>query len=66
MKSKSALDNLTQRAAEGHQAKGVANLPHIGIKTVEKHRSTMIKLDLHDPAILTASAFQCGLIGPKR
>jgi DNA-binding NarL/FixJ family response regulator len=73
LKSKSALDTLTEREkqvlkllGEGYQNKEIAELAHISVKTVEKHRANiMAKLDLHNAAALTAFAFEHGLITIK-
>jgi len=73
LKSKSALDTVTEREkeilkllGEGYQNKEIADLVHISVKTVEKHRANiMAKLDLHNAAALTAFAFEHGLITTK-
>lgn len=73
LKSKSALDTVTQREkevlkllAEGYQNKEIAEMLCISVKTVEKHRSNLIsKLNLHNAAALTAFAFEHGLISTK-
>jgi DNA-binding NarL/FixJ family response regulator len=73
LKTKSALDTLTEREkeilkllGEGYQNKEIAELVHISVKTVEKHRANiMAKLDLHNAAALTAFAFEHGLITTK-
>jgi len=70
LKTKSALDTVTEREkeilkrlGEGYQNKEIADLVHISVKTVEKHRANiMAKLDLHNAAALTAFAFEHGLI----
>jgi len=64
------LDNLTKRereiltlVAEGHSNRKVANLLDLSIKTVEKHRSNMMKkLDLHNVSGLISFAIGNGLI----
>jgi len=73
LKTKSALDTVTEREkeilkllGEGYQNKEIADLVHISVKTVEKHRANiMAKLDLHNAAALTAFAFEHGLITTK-
>ncbi len=52
--------------AEGHTNRAIADLLFISVKTVEKHRaSLMAKLDLHNPQALTAYALERGLIGRR-
>ncbi|MBU0987144.1 MAG: response regulator transcription factor [Proteobacteria bacterium] len=49
--------------AEGYKNKEIADVLCISIKTVEKHRSNLMKkLDLHNAAALTAFAIEKGLI----
>lgn len=49
--------------AEGNTNKGIASLMCVSIKTVEKHRSNLMKkLDLHNSAALTAYAIEKGII----
>ncbi len=70
LKPKSSWDTLTQREreilkliAEGYKNKEVADYLYISLKTVEKHRSNLMrKLDLHNVAALTAFAAEKGLI----
>ena len=67
---KSILDTLTQREretlkliAEGYRNREIADFLCISVKTVEKHRgSLMRKLDLHNSAALTAFAVEKGLL----
>ena len=52
-----------QLIAEGHANKMIADILDISIKTVEKHRqSLMEKLDIHDTAGLTRHAIAQGVI----
>lgn len=70
LKTKSAWDTLTQREreilkliAEGHKNKEIAEFLYISLKTVEKHRTNLMKkLDLHNVAALTAFAVEKGLV----
>lgn len=63
-------DSLTHRerevlklVAEGHPNKYIANYLSLSIKTVEKHRSNLMKkLDLHNASTITAYAIERGLI----
>jgi DNA-binding NarL/FixJ family response regulator len=65
-----ALETLSQREkqvlkliAEGHRNKEISALLAISVKTVEKHRSNLMKkLDLHTVAALTALATEKGMI----
>ena len=70
--SESSLDALTQRErqilkmiAEGYKNRKIAEYLCISVKTVEKHRSNLMKkLDLHNASELTAFAIENGLITP--
>jgi two-component system, NarL family, response regulator NreC len=70
LKTKTAWDDLTQREreilkliAEGYQNKKIADYLCVSLKTVEKHRSNLMrKLDLHNAAGLTAYALEKGLV----
>lgn len=73
LKTKTTWDTITQRErevlkllGEGYQNKEIAELLHISVKTVEKHRANiMSKLDLHNVAALTAYAMEKGLVTRK-
>ena len=66
----SAWETLTHRereilklVAEGHPNKYVADYLCLSVKTVEKHRSNLMKkLNLHNASMLTAYAIEKGLI----
>lgn len=50
--------------AEGHPNKYIADYLCLSIKTVEKHRSNLMKkLDLHNASTLTSYAIEKGLVG---
>lgn len=54
---------VLQLVAEGHANKMTADILNISVKTVEKHRqSLMEKLDIHDTAGLTRYAIAQGII----
>ena len=54
---------VLQLIAEGKANKETAAELHISVKTVEKHRqSLMDKLDIHDTASLTRHAIATGII----
>jgi DNA-binding NarL/FixJ family response regulator len=54
---------VLQLIAEGNANKMTADILKISIKTVEKHRqSLMEKLDIHDTAGLTRHAIATGVI----
>lgn len=67
---KSSWDTLTQREkeilkliAEGHKNKEIADFLCVSVKTVDKHRTNLMKkLDLHNVSALTAFAIEKGLI----
>lgn len=66
----SVWDSLTHRerevlklVAEGHPNKFIANYFSLSVKTVEKHRSNLMKkLDMHNASTLTAYAIEKGLV----
>lgn len=66
----SAWDTLTDRervvlrlVAEGRSNKHIAEYLCLSVKTVEKHRSNLMrKLDLHNASTLTAYAIEKGLV----
>ena len=70
LKTCSSWDSLSRRErevlkliAEGEKNKDIADCLCISIKTVEKHRSNLMKkLDLHNVAELTSFAMEKGLL----
>lgn len=66
----SVWDSLTHRerevlklVAEGHPNKFIADYFCLSVKTVEKHRSNLMKkLNLHNASMLTAYAIEKGLV----
>jgi len=66
----SAWDSVTTRerqvlklVGEGHPNKYIAQYLSLSVKTVEKHRSNLMKkLDLHNASMLTAYAIEKGLL----
>jgi len=69
-----AFDGLSPRErevlqfiAEGHTNAAIAQALNLSVKTVEKHRaSLMSKLDVHDVAGLTRIAIKHGLVFPDK
>ena len=69
-KGKSQWESVTEREreilkliAEGHTSKDIAQYLCLSIKTVEKHRSNLMKkLDLHNVSALTSLAISKGLV----
>ncbi len=70
IKTRSSWDSITQRErevlkllGEGYLNRQIADMLHISVKTVEKHRSNIMgKLDLHSTAALTSFAIEKGLV----
>ncbi len=70
IKTRSSWDSLSPRErevlkliAEGHKNREIAEDLYLSLKTVEKHRSNLMKkLDLHNAAALTLFAIEKGLI----
>ncbi|HEY9051877.1 MAG TPA: LuxR C-terminal-related transcriptional regulator [Gammaproteobacteria bacterium] len=66
----SRLDLLTNREreimkliAEGYRNKDISNYLSISLKTVDKHRSNLMKkLDLHNTSGITSYAIKNGLV----
>jgi DNA-binding NarL/FixJ family response regulator len=55
---------VLKRIAEGEKNRQIAEALGISIKTVEKHRTNLMrKLDLHNAAALTTFAIEKGLVG---
>lgn len=69
--SATTWDTLTERereviklVAEGYKNREIAECLSVSIKTVEKHRSNLMrKLDLHSASALTTYAIENGLVG---
>jgi DNA-binding NarL/FixJ family response regulator len=56
---------ILQLVAEGHSSKAIARKLGISVKTVEAHRSELMKaLEIHDVAGLVRYAIRIGLISP--
>jgi len=70
LKTQTSWDTLSAREreilkliAEGHKNREIAKDLFLSLKTVEKHRSNLMKkLDLHNAAALTAFAIEKGLV----
>jgi DNA-binding NarL/FixJ family response regulator len=69
----SGYDCLTEREqqifrllVEGHPTKGMAQMLYLSPRTVEKHRSNIVKkLDIHDPIALVHYAVKIGVVDPE-
>lgn len=58
---------ILQLIAEGHTTKGIARRLDLSVKTVETHRTQLMKqLDLHDVAGLVRYAIRTGLVSPEK
>lgn len=58
---------VLQLVAESHSTKDIANKLGISVKTVDNHRTNLMrKLNLHDVASLTRYALEIGLVEPKK
>lgn len=56
---------VLQLVAEGHSTKEIARRLHLSVKTVDTHRSQLMKqLDIHEVAGLVRYAVRSGLISP--
>lgn len=72
-RGQSAMDSLTQRQreillliAEGNSTRSIAERLNISIKTVETHRTQIMRrLDIHDVDTLTRVAIRNGLIAQE-
>ncbi len=63
VKLTSRQTEVLQLISEGHSNKQMAGLLSVSVKTVEKHRQTLMdRLDLHDVASLTRYAISSGTI----
>jgi DNA-binding NarL/FixJ family response regulator len=73
LKTGTSWDTVTLRErdtlkliGEGYRNKEIADLLGISVKTVEKHRASLMKkLDLHSASALTAFAIEKGLVSKK-
>jgi DNA-binding NarL/FixJ family response regulator len=51
---------------EGHPTKSMAQMLYLSPRTVEKHRSNIVKkLDIHDPIALVHYAVKIGVVDPE-
>lgn len=58
---------ILQLIAEGHTNKQIAAILHLGVKTVESHRTQLMeRLNIHDLAGLVRYAIRVGLITPDK
>ena len=58
---------VLQLIAEGHSSKEIARRLDLSVKTVETHRSQLMKqLDIHEVAGLVRYAMRIGLVSPDR
>jgi DNA-binding NarL/FixJ family response regulator len=58
---------ILQLVAESHSTKEIASKLGISVKTVDNHRTNLMrKLNLHDVASLTRYALEVGIIEPKK
>ncbi|MFA6282910.1 MAG: response regulator transcription factor [Desulfurivibrionaceae bacterium] len=66
-------DSLSEReqqifrlVVEGHTTKNIAQMLFLSPRTVEKHRSNIVKkLDIHDPMALVRYAVKIGVVDPE-
>ena len=69
----SGYDCLTEREqqifrlmVEGHPTKGMAQMLYLSPRTVEKHRSNIVKkLNIHDPMAMVRYAVKIGVVDPE-
>lgn len=69
----SGYDRLTEREqqifrlmVEGHPSKGIAQMLYLSPRTVEKHRSNIVKkLDIHEPMAMVRYAVKIGVVDPE-
>ncbi len=71
--SATSYDSLSEReqqifrlVVEGHATKDIAQMLFLSPRTVEKHRSNIVKkLDIHDPMALVRYAVKIGVVDPE-
>lgn len=57
---------LFRLVVEGHSTKDIAQILYLSPRTVEKHRSNIVKkLDIHDPMALVRYAVKIGVVDPE-
>ncbi|MGV1098461.1 response regulator [Thiovibrio sp. JS02] len=69
----SGYDSLSEReqqvfrlVVEGYSSKDIAHMLYLSPRTVEKHRSNIVrKLDIHEPMALVRYAVKIGVIDPE-